>query len=135
GGRIALALGFTGDATGTLRLVGTPRYSKVLGMIDVPDLTYDLSTDKNLINAYAWLRSDALVEALRQKARVPVAPVLDQGKLLLLDGLNRTIGGVMTIKSTVDSVAVDGLYVTRSGLLVRARALGKSRVAVRQATQ
>ncbi len=131
-GRIALSLGFTGDATGTLRLVGTPRYSADIGMIDVPDLAYDLTTDKNLINAYAWLRSDVLLKTLRSRARVPVAPVLERGRSLLVDGLNRTIGGVMMIKATVDSVAVGGLYVTPTGLLVRARALGKARVAVRQ---
>jgi hypothetical protein len=130
-GRIGLAVGFKGDASGTLRLIGTPRYSREIGMIDVPDLAFDLTTDKNLINAYAWLRSESLLKTLRSNARVPIAPVLDRGKALLVDGLNRTIGGVMTIKTTVDSVAVDGLYVTRSGLLVRARALGKSRVVVR----
>src|SRR6185503_6783154 len=80
-GRIALAMAFTGDATGTLRLVGTPRYFATAGMI----------------NVYAWLRSEALVTLLREKARVPVGPALDRGKALLVDGLNRTIGGVMTI--------------------------------------
>lgn len=135
GGRISLELGFTGDATGRLRLVGTPRYSATSGMIEVPDLAYDLTTDDNLINAYTWLRSDVVLTTLRAKTRVPIAPVLGQGKSLLLDGLNRTIGGVMTIKSTVDSVAVDGLYVTKAGLLVRAHAFGNSRVAVRRQTR
>jgi hypothetical protein len=132
-GRIALSVSFTGDATGRLRLVGTPRYSAAIGMVDVPDLEYDLTTDKDLINVYAWLRSEELLKILRDKARVPIAPALDRGKELLVNGLNRTVGGVMRIRATVDSVAVDGLYATSSGLLIRARALGKARVAVRQA--
>jgi hypothetical protein len=132
-GRLALAVSFTGDAKGTLRLVGTPKYLATDGMIVVPNLTYDLKTNKDLINVYAWLRSDTLLALLRDKARVPVAPVLGRGKALLVDGLNRTIGGVLTIKATVDSVAVFGLYVTKSGLLVRAGASGKARVLVRQA--
>jgi hypothetical protein len=132
GGRLALAVTFTGDAQGTLRLIGTPKYNAALGMIVVPDLDYDLTTDNQLINAYAWLRSDALLELLRDKARVPVAPVIDRGRTLLVNGLNRTIGGVLTIKATVDSVDVRALYVTTPGLVVRASASGTARVLVRQ---
>jgi hypothetical protein len=132
GGRLALAVAFTGDAKGTLRLIGTPKYAAATGMIVVPDLDYDLTTDSQLINAYAWLRSDVLLKLLREKARVPVAPVIDRGRALLVNGLNRTIGGVLTIKAAVDSVSVRGLYVTTPGLLVRASASGSARVIVRQ---
>ncbi len=132
GGRLALAVTFTGDAKGTLRLVGTPKYAAATHMIVVPDLDYDLTTDNQLINAYAWLRSDVLLTLLREKASVPVAPVIDRGRALLLNGLNRTIGGVLTIKAVVDSVSVRGLYVTKPGLIVRARASGSARVIVRQ---
>ena len=65
---------------GTLRLAGTPKYLPQLGVLLVPDLAYDLKTNNDLINAYAWLRSDKLLALLREKAEVPVAPVLDRGK-------------------------------------------------------
>ena len=131
-GRLALSVTFGGDASGTLRLVGTPRYRRAVGTIDVPDLHYDLNTDSDLINAYAWLRSDALLAVFRDKAQIPVAPVLDRGRAVLVAGLNRTIGGVMTLSATVDSVAVRGLYVTPLGLMVRAGASGRARVSIRQ---
>ncbi|MDB4877862.1 MAG: hypothetical protein JWM41_4308 [Gemmatimonadetes bacterium] len=131
-GRLTLAVSFTGDAKGTLRLVGTPKYLRQAGMIVVPDLNYDLKTNNDLINAYAWLRSDALLKLLRERAAVPVAPVLDRGKSLLVNGLNRTIGGVMTLSAKVDSVSVVGLRVTKPGLLVNAGAWGRARVTVRQ---
>ena len=131
-GRLALAVTFSGDAAGTLRLVGTPRYRRALDKIDVPDLHYDLNTDSDLINAFAWLRSDALLAVFREKAQIPVAPVLERGKALLVAGLNRTIGDVMTLSATVDSVTVRGLYVTHSGLMVRAGASGNARISVRQ---
>jgi len=51
---------------------------------------------------------------------------------LLLKGLNRQVGKVLTLSATVDSVAVKGLYVTRSGLVVRGEASGKAGVLVRQ---
>ena len=132
GGRIALAIAFTGDASGTLRFVGTPVYDASARQLSVPDLDYDLQTDDGLINAYAWLRSDALRTAFRAKARVPAAPVLDRGRELLLAGLNRKVGDAVTLAATVDTVAVRGVYVTASGLLVRAEASGNASVVVRQ---
>jgi hypothetical protein len=112
--------------------VGTPRYERHLGKIDVPDLDYDLKTDNDLINAFAWLRSNALLSVFRSKAQIPVAPVLERAKGMLLSGLNRTIGDVMTLSASVDSVSVRGLYVTPNGLTVRAGASGEARVSIHQ---
>lgn len=133
GGRVALAIAFTGDASGTLRFVGRPVYDPRTAQITVPDLDYDLQTDNGLINAYSWLRSDALRADFRARARVPTAPVLDRGRQLLLVGLNRTIGDALTLHASVDSVAVRALYVTPAGLMVRAEASGAASVSVHQA--
>jgi hypothetical protein len=46
--------------------------------------------------------------------------------------LNRKLGDAVTLGADVDSVAVKGLYVTRDGLVVRAEALGRARVSVKQ---
>lgn len=132
GGRLSLAVTFTGDAQGILVFVGTPRYEPARGVLTVPDLDYDLATDSNLINAYAWLRSDALRSVFREKATIPVRPLLDRGKALLTDGLNRKIGDAVTLSATVDSVGVKGLYVTRPGVVVRAEATGKAGMSVKQ---
>lgn len=131
-GRVTLAITFTGDASGTLRFVGTPAYDASARQLSVPDLDYDLETDNDLINAYAWLRSDALRTTFRTRARVPAATVLDRGRQLLLAGLNRKVGDAVTLAATVDTVAVRGVYVTTSGLLVRAEASGRASVVVRQ---
>jgi hypothetical protein len=131
-GRLALTVAFTGDATGSLRFLGTPRHDVARGQIVVPDLEYDLDTDNRLVAAVAWIRSDALRTLFREKAELPVAPVLERGRTLLTQGLNRTIGGTMTLTATVDSVAVDGVYVTAPGVVVRASAAGNAQVSVRQ---
>ncbi len=132
GGRLALSVSFTGDAKGVLVFVGTPRYDAAQGVLTVPDLDYDLATDSDLINAYSWLRSDALRSVFREKATIPVAPILDRGKKLLTDGLNRKLGDAVTLSATVDSVGVRGLYVTRPGVVVRAEASGKAAMSVKQ---
>jgi hypothetical protein len=132
GGRIVLSVMFTGDATGALRFIGTPHLDADHDHVLVPDLDYDLQTNNDLINAFSRLRSDAFREMFREKATVPIKPALQQGKTLLLAGLNRTIGDVMTISARVDSVAVIGLRVTRAGLMVRAGAYGNASISVRQ---
>ena len=131
-GRLVLVVVFSGDARGQLHFVGTPVFDAKHGEITVPDLDYNLDTDDQLINTYSWIRSDALRAAMREKAHVPVADALARGKELLLKGLNRQVGSVMTLSATVDSVAVKGLYVTRAGLVVRGEASGKAGVIVRQ---
>jgi hypothetical protein len=129
-GRLALTVTFTGDARGALRFTGTPKYDSLARLILVPDLDYDLATDDQLIKAFAWIRSDAIRSTFREKARFPVDSALARGKALLLSGLNRRVGDVMTLSATVDAVGVRGLYVTREGIIVRADASGTAGVAV-----
>ena len=75
---------------------------------------------------------DARRATFREKAHVPIDSALERGRSLLLVGLNRTVGNVLTLSAKVDSVALRGLYVTKGGLVVRAEARGKARVKVRQ---
>jgi hypothetical protein len=131
-GRLALTVAFSGDAHGRLRFLGTPVYNAKKREVRVPDLDYDLQTDDKLINTYAWLKADDLRATFRERARFSVADALDRGKQLLLVGLNRTVGDALTLGATVDSVAVKGLYVTRTGLIVRGEAWGQAHVAVHQ---
>lgn len=129
-GQLALLLYFTGDAAGSLRLVGTPTYDAKRAELVVRDLDYALDVNDKLIHTYAWLRSDQLRQAFREKAHFPVGSALERGRALLLEGLNRKIGDAVTLSATVDSVAVRSLYVTLDGLVVRAEANGQARVAV-----
>jgi hypothetical protein len=132
GGRLALAVSFVGDAKGTLHLAGTPSYERRLRRVTVPDVDFDLTTDNQLLSAYAWLKSDELRSTLRQNAHWSAAPAIDRGRELLSQGLNRRIGDAMTLSAKIDSVSVTGLYVTRDGLIVRGEAVGRAGVSVTQ---
>jgi hypothetical protein len=131
-GRLALAVTFTGDANGTLVFGGKPVYNRRAGELRVPDLDYDLNTDSQLISAYSWLRSDALRELFREKARLPADLLITKGRSLLTDGLNRKLGDAVTLSAQVDSVDVAGIYVTARGIVVRAVASGNAGMQVRQ---
>jgi hypothetical protein len=132
GGRLALGVSFVGDAKGTLRLVGTPSYNAKMRLVSMPDIDFDLTTDSQLLHAYAWLRSEALRGMLRKNAQWSAAPAVDRGRDLLREGLNRKIGSAMTLSAKIDSVSVTGLYVTRDGLIVRGEAMGRAGVSVAQ---
>lgn len=130
GERLALTVAFHGDAQGSLRLLGVPRFDATQQAIVMPDLDYDLQTDSPLLNVYSWLLSTGLRSLFREKAVVPDAPALERGRQLLLQGLNRKIGDAMTLSAVIDSVAARKLYVTARGLVVRAEARGHATVAV-----
>ena len=133
-GRLGLKVAFTGDAVGDAQFVGTPRVNRATDQIVVSDLDFDLATNSTLVNAYAWLRSDVLLAVFRERARLPSAPVIAQGTRLIEQGLNRTIGGVLTLAGRVDSLVVLGVYVEPRGLTVRALVTGDATVAVRPRT-
>ena len=131
-GQLGLSVDFTGDATGTLKLIGTPKLDHLHNEITVPDLDFDLRSNSKLLKSYAWLKSDALRKELRHRARIGTGPVLERGRALLLEGLNRKLGDAVTLSGTVDSVAMRSLFVTRDGLVVRAEASGAAGMSVRQ---
>ncbi len=133
-GRLGLKVAFTGDAVGDAQFVGTPRVNRATDQIVVSDLDFDLATNSTLVNAYAWLRSDVLLAFFRERARLPSAPVIAQGTRLIEQGLNRTVGGVLTLAGRVDSLVVLGVYVEPRGLTVRALVTGDATVAVRPRT-
>lgn len=131
-GQLALLVRFAGDVTGTLRLVGTPRYARAPGRVTVDDLTFALDTDSQLGDAYAWLRGAEVLDFLRPRTVLPLAPLLDDSARLIELGMNRTVGGgVLSLAGSVDSVAVLGIYVGPKGLVVQALVEGSGRVAVR----
>jgi hypothetical protein len=130
-GKLLLDVSFDGDANGTLRFLATPTYDTVSKEITMPDLDYDLSTSNALINTYAWLRSDAMRATFRERAHLPADSALAKGRELLRAALNRDIGDAMTLNASIASVAVRGLFVTRTGIVVRGEATGRAGVAVR----
>lgn len=130
-GRLGLSVSFIGDAVGDVQFVGTPRINRSTDQIVVSDLDFDVATDNPLVNGYAWLRSETLVAFFRDQARFPSAPVIAMGSTLIEKGLNRTIGGVLTLAGQVDSLVVLGVNVEPAGLTIRAQVTGDASVKVR----
>jgi len=132
GGRMALEVDFTGDARGRIYLVGTPVIDPATREVWVPDLDFDVATRSLLVSGAVWLAYGNLVEALRERARIPVEDVVDLAREQLMRGLNRQLSPEVTLSGEVDQVEVLAVEASREALVVRSHARAQARMEIRQ---
>lgn len=125
-GRVALEANITGDAVGTLFLVGTPEYSPEDGHVSVPDLALSVSTSNVLVAGASWILDAQFETILRRRARWPVASVVGWAEAALRDGLNSTLASGVRLTGSVAEFEVTEVFATTQGLLVWARATGRA---------
>lgn len=120
GGRLALAVDLSGDARGRVYLVGTPRFDAADGRIGVPDLDFDVASERALVSGAAWLARVGLVGLLRDGARWPAAPAVAWARDQVERGLNRELADGVRLEGRVDDVEVVEVVAGRDALRVRA---------------
>lgn len=120
GGRLALAVDLRGDAQGRLYLVGTPEYDPSDGRIGVPDLDFDVASERAVVEGAAWLARVGLVGLLREAARWPAAPAMEWAREQVEKGLNRPLSDEVTLRGRVAEVDVIDVVAGRESLRVRA---------------
>jgi hypothetical protein len=130
GGRVALAVRFDGAASGIVYLVGTPRYDPDTRQVFVPDLAYDVSSADLLVRGLEWMRRGDVQNLLRTRARFPVADLVEQARVRLERGMNRSLGQNATLVAQVATGDVLDVRATARGILVRASADGSARLEV-----
>ncbi len=130
GGRVALALRFTGAASGIVYLVGTPRFDPETRQLYVPDLAYDVSSADLLVRGMEWMRRGDVQNLLRTRARFPVADLVEQARQRLERGMNRPLGQNARLVAKIATGDVLAVRATSAGILVRASANGSARLEV-----
>ena len=130
GGRIALGVRFGGGVFGQVFLTGTPSYSQELDQLLVPDLAYDLRTQDLLVQGIAWLKDDAILSFLREKARFPVNSQLDRLRVLAEQGMNRDIATGVRLVARLDRARAISVQARVGVLRVRALATGEAHLEV-----
>ena len=129
-GRVALALRFSGAASGIVYLVGTPRFDPQTRQLYVPDLAYDVSSADLLVRGLEWMRRGDVQTLLRNRARFPVADLVEQARLRLERGMNRSLGQNARLVTQIATGDVLAVRATAGGILVRASANGSARLEV-----
>lgn len=130
GGRVALSIRFDGAATGTVYLVGTPRFDPETRQLFVPDLAYDVSSADLLVQGLEWMRRGDVQNLLRTRARFPVADLVEQARQRLERGMNRSLGQNAKLVTQIATGDVLEVRAVPGGILVRAGANGTARLEV-----
>lgn len=122
GGRVALDVYFGGAARGHIFLVGTPAIDPATDEIHVPDLTFDVDTRSLLLQGYAWIAREEILEFFRERARWPVEHLADFAGAQLERGLNHQLTDDVRLEGGVESVELLGVYPRVDALVVQAEA-------------
>jgi hypothetical protein len=129
-GRVALAVRFDGAASGIVYLVGTPRFDPETRQLFVPDLAYDVSSADLLVRGLEWMRRGDVQNLLRTRARFPVADLVEQARLRLERGMNRSLGQNATLVARIATGDVLAVRATSTGIIVRAGANGTAKLQI-----
>ncbi len=127
-GRVAVGLGVSGGVTGLLYAVGSPAYDSATSKLFMPDLEYDTGTRNLLTGGLAWLGGDAVEQFLRTNVRVDLRKVLDDGRKLLEENLNRELAEGVRLRASITAGQVHDIRAAPEALLVRAIASGRADV-------
>ena len=123
GGRLALDVHFTGSARGHVYLVGTPEIDPRSGEIFVPDLSFDVESMNLLLQGYAWIAEEEILEFFRERARWPVDDLARFAGEQLHRGLNRSLSPDARLEGEVASVELLGVYPLLDELVIQAEAI------------
>lgn len=129
-GRVALGVRFGGSMSGRVFFTGTPSYDIVADQLLVPDLAFDLQTSNALVRSMAWLKDDAILGFLRERARFPVQGQLDRFRQMAERGMNRDLATGVRLVSRLDKASAVGVRAYRKALRVRAEATGDALIEI-----
>jgi len=124
-GRVAVGLAVTGSAEGTLYAVGRPAFDTSSAELYMPDLVYDIGTEDVLVGALAWLKQADIEDFLRNKVRIKMAHVIEQGRALVERNLNRELVPGVRLRARVNAGHVFGVRAAPDALLARAVVSGR----------
>src|ERR1700693_4621004 len=95
------ASGSPGRRGGPLYAVGRPAFDTATAVLFMPDLTYDIGTRNMMVGSLSWLGQGTIEEFLRTRVRIKMAHVIEQGRALLEQNLNRELVPGVRLRTTV----------------------------------
>ncbi len=86
--KIVIALDLTGSLTGTIYLMGLPKYNVTTKEIYFDNLDYAIDTKSSLIRTANWLASGVILKKMEESCRYSLQPNLEEGKKTMLKYLS-----------------------------------------------
>jgi len=116
-------------AHGTLYFEGKPRLSEDASTLAIENLSYDLRTQRALLDGAAELAQPAVLEAISQKLRMDLRPLYESALTQIrARSENLVVANGVAIKNKVESVALDRVVVGDGKLVIVVAAKGTVRV-------
>lgn len=129
-GRIAVGLQVTGPVDGILYATGRPAFDTATAELYMPDLAYDVGTRNLLVGALSWLAQGSIEDFLRTRVRLKLGPVIEQGRQLLEQNLNRELVPGLELHVTVQGSRVLGVRAAPDAVLARGLASGQGELVI-----
>jgi len=102
-GKIEMLVDFDGDKKGSLYLTGTPVVDTVHQVVVIPDLDYSLKSKDFILNLGKTFFSGKILHALREKASISIADLVEQNRKSIDAQFNKKImEGVFSTGSLKD---------------------------------
>ena len=100
----------------TVYFRGIPQYDPEKEVFTLRHLDFDLKTGDFVMQVANWIFKSDILKVLRQKARIPIGPKLDQLKDRMNVVLNLPVGKHSRLQTQVKSFRVLGAFVDRDGI-------------------
>ncbi len=126
GGRVGLALDFTGAAKGRVWLTGTPVYDTARRVLSVPDLDYDIGSAKVLVKGMELLIGFEARDILREQAQFEVDELLEKAREAAEKAMNRQLTEGVDLVATLTKGDALSVRADIRGIQVRFAARGRA---------
>lgn len=123
--QMIMKVSFDGKRSGTLYLVGTPKFDLEQQIISFPDLKYDLETKNALLKTAKWLFNSKITDVLRKYAQFDLKPQLNEMKVAVQKEMNREIQKGVSLTGQVESISLQGIYPNYTNLIIRVNSKGE----------
>lgn len=124
-GRLLIAVSISGAATGTLNVVGTPRYDPATDEISIPDLAFDANSAGYLGQAAVWLVNGPFLDRVQSMARLKASVLMDELVRIVTKEVNRSLTEGVDLRGQLSGARVLDVYASRDGLVARATGAGR----------
>lgn len=115
-GKVEIMVDFDGDKKGSLYLIGTPQLDTSSQVIIIPDLDYSLKSNDFILNVGKALFSNKILHALREKATISIADLVEQNRKSIDAQLNKKIMEGVISTGSLTSMRVLSLVVGKDVL-------------------
>jgi Domain of unknown function (DUF4403) len=117
---------FTGDYTGSLYLIGTPKFDAQKNTIYLDNVDYDLQTKDFLLNSAKWLFDKTILKKMKEACVFPLDDNVQGFKTIMNDQLkNYRMNPNVSIKGAIEDIKVTDIQLLKDKIKISVTSKGK----------